>query len=82
MKEFPKEFYPGKEKGHLGGQKTTTTTKKKKPEDSIYSTFDQAASSTEMPFLTARPTQPFESSSEIIASKQSSLTNAHTLTSC
>ena len=59
-----------------------TKTKQNKTEDSIHSTFDQAASSTEMPFLTARPTQPFESSSEIIASKQSSLTNAHTLTSC
>ena len=44
----------------------------KKKKNSIHSTFDQAASSTEMPFLTARPTQPFESSSEIIASKQSS----------
>lgn len=55
---------------------------KKKKKNSIHSTFDQAASSTEMPFLTAGPTQPFESSSEIISSKQSSLTHAHTLTSC
>lgn len=53
----------------------------KKPKDSIHSTFDQAASSTEMPFLTAGPTQPFESSSEIISSEKSSLTHAHTLTS-
>ena len=79
---IPQRVLSRKRKRASGWTKNKTKQNKKNPEDSIYSTFDQAASSTEMPFLTARPTQPFESSSEIIASKQSSLTNAHTLTSC